>query len=889
MSGTLIAYQGFLAQSVIFRRARGFAATLSQVILPVSSFPDGFDFTPPATHEEFNAGFPDVILPDTAAIREGRPVVKPLAKRLAFAGTLAMVEYQGSQDWRVVVHPLYVVRVETVRSADGGAPSMVKLILADERLFWARGYLKRWRWNVKLPNGQFDKTTLDARGKPLSLTRIAWDVTGQFPSAGEEEVPPEWDHETPEKQFPAYSSMVAALGDLVTEHDLAAPCLRLGGNVALYRRGEGRVGYAADPRSPNSKLFPAGVLLDKDGTGQGYTAEAAYPDTYVLVTGAPTPTIATVALDHCEPVLVHNNTVRVLNEELLREVLGKEFLEGLPKRENGEPSAMEWLKKFILMPPNVQDSTRLPKAVVQLLREQAWRLWRIPGVEVEVGEGDERNTEPGPNAHLLPLLARAETRNGQREPIAVEIYRFTVASRAMLGDHPSIKLSNAMQELQDLKAQAIAIANQKGEEDPFGVNVEWNTGAIAGNRPYIRAALFVGFSRATARILSLTSIGELHALMETARLIGRLEALESNLARLYKNATIRQLEAEEELGGRGRLDIFTLAEEAVAFERKVNEEFGGVFDVGTAVEGAALSARMASGRRVFNQKAEQVLRTVQQKREERRRFEAINGDPSRLLKDQIASFVRNETVDPNAPAVDELGTDEIRRTRTIRSVDVGARVYSAELGIVQTSVLAGHVEEEGVPTPSATRFRPMPVRVIFGAKLKPKVPGPNYVPVPFALGLPAAFQIADNFVPEVLSDQEGYFARAYKRTAAGTAEPVPVDDPAVQPNATVIRRPTMGELIPMVGEGNRAELEAEAEKIAKERFLARPKVEGRTHVLARPWPVQCDGVVASVEIRSDGTGFETSILTGGDAVRHALGATRIRPRNPVPVAEGGGA
>lgn len=903
MSGTLIAYQGLLAQSVVFRRARGFAATLSRVVLPVASFPEGFDFSVPEFDELRSE--PDVVLPDTAAIREGRSVTKALPKRLNFGGTLALVEYQGSRDWRLVIHPLYVVRVDMIRSADGGAPAMVKVTLADERMLWSRGFLRRWRFNAQRPDGEVDKTSVKPDGTLYNRREVTAQLLASLPrSPALSASPGEWTTDNEAQEFPPFSASVAALGDVVRELDLAAPCLRLDGTVALHRRGEGRVGYAPQGQGENAKDLPASLLLDKDGTGQGYSAEAAYPDDYVIVTGAPSPRIATVALDHCDPVLVHLNTVRVLNEELLREMLGAEFLETLPKREDGSVSAMDWLRKFVLMPPQVQDSTKLPKIVVKILREQAWRLWRIPGVEVEVGgqegefltaaslgDGEQPgsdnglNTEPGPNAHLLPLLPRAETTSGKRDPVTVEIFRFTLASRAMRGSRAEVELAEAIRELQSLKNEIIANANATGSTDPFGIAVKWNSGVIGGDRAFIRASLFVGFSRATARLLSYTSIGELTAMMETVRLINNITDFSAGYGKLYEDATVKQLTAENKLGGPGRLEIFKLAKEAVAFEREVNEQFSTFFiDFGVAVEGAALSAKMQGGRKKFSAEAEKILLDVQRRREQFARFGEVGGDATRLISDQVAYFVRNETPDPNAPAVDEPGTDEVRRTRTIRSVDTGARVYSAELGIVQTSVLAGHVEKEGVPSPSATKFVPMPVRVIFGSKLKPSVPGPNVVPLPFPFGLPAPFQVAQNYVPSSLSDAEGYFVRAYRRKGVGLAEEIPLDQvPAGE--GVVVRRPEMQELVPMVGEGNGAELEQKAEKIAAERFRPYRKVEGRTHVVARPWPVQCDGVVASVEVRSgpEGTGFETSILTGGDRVGHAAGgASRWRPHNPPP-------
>jgi hypothetical protein len=76
-------------------------------------------------------------------------------------------------------------------------------------------------------------------------------------------------------------------------------------------------------------------------------------------------------------------------------------------------------------------------------------------------------------------------------------------------------------------------------------------------------------------------------------------------------------------------------------------------------------------------------------------------------------------------------------------------------------------------------------------------------------------------------------------------------------------------LLPLEGEGNVAVLERDALALAQQVFRRAPSVKGSVHKLAGPWPVQCDGVVAGVEIRSEvkddaPCGFTTIITVGSD-------------------------
>jgi len=204
-----------------------------------------------------------------------------------------------------------------------------------------------------------------------------------------------------------------------------------------------------------------------------------------------------------------------------------------------------------------------------------------------------------------------------------------------------------------------------------------------------------------------------------------------------------------------------------------------------------------------------------------------------------------------------------------------------ELGIFRVSELPGHVRHpDGAvgrfvtsPTVTGGEFIPKPVRVIFGAKLRPRLDVSPGRPVTQEAPRPG-----DNHVPEILSDEESWFTSAFTRARRGVAEPVEVDD-LVRRQLVTVRRPDLVELIPMRAEGNSGRLEKTAYEIAVSHFSAPDKTETQRLVVARPWYVNPDGKVAGVQIkmRPGGKGFETTIYTGKSVAEIKPGRTRVRP------------
>jgi len=156
-------------------------------------------------------------------------------------------------------------------------------------------------------------------------------------------------------------------------------------------------------------------------------------------------------------------------------------------------------------------------------------------------------------------------------------------------------------------------------------------------------------------------------------------------------------------------------------------------------------------------------------------------------------------------------------------------------------------------------------------------PQPGETPEEFLTRLGPRCQTEDDVIPVALGDDESYYTAAFRRTGRGTGSRVPLAS-VPEGQAVVLSQPDFVELVPIEGDGNRVDLDEQAERLALTRFLVADQVQTTRTTLARPWPVQCDGLVSSVEIAmrfKDGApcGYETIVTSGGQAP-----AAKIRPR-----------
>ena len=855
MAGTLATYQGWPVRDVRFRRTRGWRADTSTLLLFAADFPAGFEFVTP-TPGNLVRGRTQARL-DLGAIRSPRPPVPlPGARRLEFAGSLVMAEVdRAGMEYVVVVDPLYCISIETVRRNADGSLAMLLARLVDSRYFDAQGFVRRWSFNRRDAEANYAPDSVKSGGEPFSLAEIAEEVAKNlFSTPKLAHAPETWADVRPAVELPRFAPATVALAKLAQEHGSGDLCLCLDGSVALWPPGEGRVGHAREGEgAENSADLPPELFLDLQGTGQSRGTEATYPPDFVVIVGGLR--IASVRMDDLEPVLVVEGQVVPLTEETMQKLTGGRY-------------GLTWLSVFVLAPQAYQNDAGIDPRVTQLLREQAWRLWRIPGVEKDApfqeaprqsslasGISDasagfdqlvaglqrqtrgQSNRVKGPNAHHLPLRDRAETSAGRRLPVRVDSYRFTSVHRVMAPTREAEAMAGARRRMGELRQEIRQQARRKGKPDPWdGVSVSFLFDERYASMPALHEALGDLSAHGITREDFERAVGR-------QRLVDRIRDAAPQLVGEWEKELQKLAQLEGEAGGPGRT-LLDLAREVVDFEKSVGESR-------SALETPDEELRERAGE--LRDKIQDELRALDREREERETRTQVGA--RRSLTEQTAVFIRNLP----------------------RQLDPEARVYSAELGVIQTSELSGHLAEEGVPVAEATRFVAKSPLVTFGAVLRPRATAPSGR---VQTGGGSSGGGGGTMIPECLSDQESYYAAAFRRVARGRAERIEVAT-VPQGQGVPVERPDLVELVPLEGEGNKGALDETAKAVAEGVFGRPDRVDAARYSVARPWPVNTDGVVAGVEIamRPNGKGFVTTIHVGSDAPAiKPLDRTRVRVR-----------
>ncbi len=840
-------YQGWPCQSVRFVRSRGYTSDSSEVVIFARDFPEGFVFTPPKPASLADSLNPTRELRGTATA-DGRGAA-PAAHELAPGGWLVLIEGER----RLELGPLWIVGANVLRRPAGDGLVKLTLTLADARHLWTRGAIRRWSFNRARGDGTPAADALKPDGSPWKRAEVVRDVAASLFGAPLVHVPEAWESaQAGPVEFPPYCPPLLALRRLADDGGALEPCLRLDGSVALVRPGEGRVGVAPAPGEANAVDVPPELILYRGGTGRGYAREAFFPPDLVLVRGRER--VATVELDGWEPVLAIETeggvarSVLPLVEETVRELTEGRY--GL--------AALAYL---VTAPEALGVPEGVRPEVARLLRSQAWRLWRMPGaVGKEPGE-------VGPNAHLLPMLPRAEVSAGRRLPVTVEVYRYETINRAIANESlsQSVKLT---EQIEKIRAELRREAARRGLPDPFGtyrsaVTISKGLSVDAAAEGVLQLAGSSAARPAEAELradrLAGASLGDLTAAglpfeevqraLDSERLVRRLAEVDSEKAAKYAGLRAEQRKVADEANGTTRNESAArVAKILLEFEDKVRAQQGAIG--ASTLEQARVRRELAGLREDLRQQLEGELEALR-RQEEASRVRRNAGLPPGTVQERVATFVRN---------VPTRGPDE------------GARVYSAELGIVETSVRSGWVAQENVPSAEATYFVPKAPRVVFGATVRPRTD----------VALPAGGTRVRGAPPNVLGDSVTWFVRAYRRGSGNKPERVPAETVDLS-EVLVIPRDDLGpELVPLVGEGNAAALELEAEAVARGAFEAPAAVQGEVLIVARPHLVQCDGVVQSVviETKNDpypGMGFTTTIRTGVVAGSPDPGRTRVRP------------
>lgn len=812
------------------RLSRGLEPDTSVIEFPASV---GLKLLPaPLVPESKSLARPDV----AAEIGKTRSKALELVKELPRTGVVSLAEDDPDKGlfWRADF-VLHVTRVETVFVDDTGAWAMWRAYLVDNRAYFSRGLVVRpggARFNIRLPDGTLDRSTVKPSGAPYTLGEIMRDfvVPAMETSPKLAVYPPEWDEDVAARDWGELPLALAVLLQVVRDQGLEDPVLRLDGTIAIHAAGEGVVGFTLgllDGKSVGGNLAPFSefLRLSRDGTGAGFVREFTHPEPYLVVVGGPR--ITTVALDDWVPVVIVEGRVRLLNEGTVRALTNNRY-------------GMTWLLKWLLAPGAYQHAAGAPQKGLTILREQGLRLWQMPGFSVFAEDG--QFVKFGENGHLAPLLPQAETNDGRRRPVAVECPRFQAISRTFADEtDEGLTFQAAVRKVVDVST------------------VFRNTDAL---RQFDNPEKALGLKALDLGVLGFKKIAsdQLARLKREAAKIELAKTIDASAAGLWEQAFLEQLRASDATSGGASEAIFKAMQSILALEVE-SGRLGKSGEVQSPAARAAAKARAQSAIAALDA----ADRELERKAKENANLTTVGAKRGREL---------TAVVYRNVPRAD----------------DPGAQVYSDRLCIVRTSEIAATLKDPSVHAPFETSLVQGAVRVRFGARSRPKVdesfklPNPvdqfgNEIEVPTPLG-------EQNEGLENAPETETVFSIAFKRTDRGKAEECPLAE-AVK-HAPPVRDDSRVELVPLSGQGNRAELVAWARSLAVARFRKAEVIDGETLVVARPHPCVPDGLVQSIEWTSgeeDGApcGVDMVVQTGTSAYRTATGLkTRVRPSPPVP-------
>ena len=906
------------AHTVSWRRARGFQASISSLDFLVDKWPSGLQV---ATLQPGDLNKKVPAAPVSAAIKAargdcGRRTLE-MPKALGPIGSLAIayVDRDGTA-FTVPVTPCFVTRVETLKWYEVDKRAVLRLYFADARYLLARGFPPRWSFNRQDAYGGLAHDSLKPDGTAFTLADVARELVGSLPMGLKLGNTPKAWAGTPEVNFAPGAPAIAGMAQLTRDFGTVPPCLDLSGHLSFYEPGVGKLGFGDAVKPGNTRDFPKGYQPNATGTEQGFTVEPTYRPEYVIVFGGPR--FATVAVDDCEPVLEDDEgNLEPISEELIRRLTGDRF-------------GLRWLHEWVLNDDTLRSHPAIPDPVVELIREQAYLLYRVPGVEVDTSVSlvDESGKPipgrfvrgPGPNAHLLPVLPRAERTGGRRMRPAAETFKFGPVHYSSRKGQTEEELQAEQIDLQmaQLRERIQVLAAKQNQSNP------WHNPQVNRLGSEVVSGLRFAVNELVEEDVALAvSKEQFFSLLRSARIAERAKLVDEKLAQLYQAASLRKWELVDVFHPEpGWAPLYKLCLQIAAAEVELEEREGNV-DFALR-KGAGFVATVAdlvsSPLQLFDEIAgflEETItgdpsgrsgidpilerrRAAAQARLGRTRSEAFEESPdlNQALTDQIKTAAlavvslrrqrERETrlgINPAGTSTPIIGFTNYWRTGEgeddfERHVDPGARVIDAERGLFRLSYLPGHLRDEGVPSADASSFVPKPVRFVFGTKLRPRTDTPP----------PPAYRVrttgSDGSGPATPQfDEEGYYASWWQRTGAGDLVRVDpsrlsdADRKRIRQQALVVRQPSLVELIPLEGTSNRVDLDSQARALAEAAFKGTDKVESAAWTLARPFPVNCDGLIAGVVVRSraEGKGFETVVEVGDAPLRTNPMRTTTRP------------
>lgn len=865
--GSAALWQGFGLRAVELNLARGYQASLSTVELFVRGWGPGKQVLTPAPDDEppaLSPGDAELVLVAAQGHVEREP---PTWEQVPWSGWLTLAEVEDGTVWGPIAYgPLYLVQVEELERSDdldaAARWSVLRLTLADRRWRWGDGVLRRWCFNRASAAGELVPDSLVPQGRPRAgqpwqQDEVLGEVTRFLRGAPQVlRSPARLAVAAGPVTLPPWSPALAALGELGRRHHLEEPCLTWDGRVEFYDPGEAAP-FGDDLAGQLVGRLPAELREWVDGRGTAHQVELGWPADYVLVVGGER--IATAAVDAWEPVLQDDTGAYApLSEEALRGLAG-----GAPPP-GTFATWMDWLAVWILGPRSHKGIPGLSRALAERLDQQAWRLYAPPGVVRSDRRGPSRLT------HLLPLAPRAEvSADGRRLPVTVLTSSFGPVHVELRGENERAR------SLRNARAALAAVARAANE------TLRIRSGA---------RNLFEGFARGLPEDLETLGVREERLPGDTIRgLLTELlagggltfEELAQQLERARRaeqlgrlDPTLRQgyeesLRALYRLEGGDRDLLFDAAKLIADVERQLRED-SGALDVFVGVAG--LLAERPNLQAVIRNRVRQLEVELQRRRAEREEATRTGAQPELVAATHL--------IHENRP----------------RDVDAGASIWDAELGVIHTSRLAGHLQDPAQGDQGATRFVAKPVRVLWGVQVRPRrdlLPGQLARPV-----TQSAPDTEPDVIPSGRTDEDSWFTAVYQRGPGGVAialpefrAPDPYGPPAPAGNearrehvlsrATPVEAPELVELIPLPpARGNELELDRGAFEHAAGRLARRPLIREDRATFARPHRVRLDGVVAQVTIRSaeNGAGFQTVVATGSSEAALDPYRTRVRPR-----------
>jgi hypothetical protein len=524
-----------------------------------------------------------------------------------------------------------------------------------------------------------------------------------------------------------------------------------------------------------------GYRLWKGGEGQGTMREPQYPEDVVVVVGAPY--VASVALDDWEPVLLlssddlrylpgadpHETISRVLplNDETVRMMTSA----GVGPNGAASPAlGLAWLKLWICAAPENQHDQNVLPQVLEIFRTQAWRYYRIPQL-YRIKDG-----LPGQNANLLPLQPRAETVGGKRLPVRVERFGFAPRHKEWDESSANLKHEQVKAKIAALQKEIADQAIKRGTAKPFHSHTRFDTfreivtGKSSSNWE-LDASTFVRAARdAGAELTAPSYVWYVNDALNTARLLARIEeATTGAAAKAYENALRERYQIDAlQNGGQPLEELLTLAQGLVRAEAEVTRlqkikadkvltgaakglaaTGGGVVGAaggallggpGGALAGGSLgaSAGGAAAERVVGSEPYTALDAMKDNPVFLSQLGLMKSIDEKLREARRQLQIRRALHQDGSVSAARFGARVTYRNLP-RAWDGRARVVDADLGIIETSGLAGHLAgQDFTPTPWDGRpFIPRPVRVTFGTEVAPfsdptifEDPEGNVVPPP---------------------------------------------------------------------------------------------------------------------------------------------------------------